>query len=255
MSHTVDGLAVSTAAAGVEASSTVEKALRLVELVAPGKKSLAELTRTSGFSRSTTHRLASLLVKHRYLEHRDSQYGLGSRFLELGERKRTELHFLRAAQPIARRYSERTGETVHLAVLQGTDMQLMDKLVGSRQLQVNSFIGQTNRAYRTGVGKAMIAARPEAEWANFLMHTDELTRERLLEDLRVTKERGYAIDIEESNTGVCCVAAAIRDSGGRQIAAVSFNGASIYLTAERIAELAPVIVECARDISDAIRGL
>lgn len=255
MSGTLDSsMSSNIRESGSETSSTVEKALQLIELVADSKSSLAELTSASGFSRSTTHRLASLLVKHRYLEHRDNQYSLGSRFLELGERRRAELHFLRAAQPIARRYSEQTGETIHLAVLQGADMQLMDKIVGSRQLQVNSFVGQTNRAYRTGVGKAMIATRPESEWQHFLADLDAQARSRLLYDLAQTKARGYAIDIEESNFGVCCVAAAIQHTGERQLAAVSFNGASVYLTHERIKELAPVIVECAREIEVAIQG-
>lgn len=255
MSQAADSSVVNGArAAGSETSSTVEKALQLIELVAQRRRSLAELTRASGFSRSTTHRLASLLVKHRYLEYHDNEYALGARFLELGDRKRAELHFLRAAQPIARRYSQQTGETVHLAVLQGTDMQLMDKIVGVRQLQVNSYVGQKNRAYRTGVGKAMIAARPEDQWEHYLADLSASDRQQLLADLAETRSRGYAIDIEESNVGVCCVAAAIRDSAGQQIAAVSFNGASVYLTPERIAELAPVIVECAHSIERAIRG-
>src|SRR5690625_1305322 len=237
-----------------ETSSTVEKALQLIELVAERRRSLAELTSASGLSRSPTHRLASVLVKHRSQKHRDNQSSLGLRFLELGDRRRAELLFLRAAQPIARRYCEQTGETVHLAVLQGTDMQLMDKIVGKRQLQVNSFVGQTNRAYRTGVGKAMIATRPESEWQHFLTDLDDEGRARLLDDLTLTKARGYAIDIEESNIGVCCVAAAIRHTGERQLAAVSFNGPSVYLTPERIEALTPVLVECAREIEAAIRG-
>lgn len=236
------------------ANSTVIKALKLIDLVAEGNLSLNELTTASGFSRSTTHRLAASLVKHRFLEYADQKYTLGFRLLELGERKKAELHIARVAKPIAQRFAEQTGETVHLAVLDGVHMILIEKIVGRRQLQVNSYVGQRTRAYRTGVGKALIAARPEEEWEYFLSGTDDEARARLLDELQGVRRSGYALDLEESNTGVCCVAAVIRDPGGRPLAAVSFNGASLYLSREVLEKLAPVIKECAGEVERAIRS-
>ncbi|HNQ99655.1 MAG TPA: IclR family transcriptional regulator [Trueperaceae bacterium] len=233
-------------------STTLEKALQLVELVSDGDLSLQELCQASGFSRSTTHRLAASLVKYRYLESKEQRYSLGYRLLELGEKKKASLRFTKVAKPIAHNYCERTGETVHIAVLDGSYSVIVDRIVGSRQLQVNAYIGQRTPAYMTGVGKAMIASQPEHEWLYFLSGIGRRERARLLIEFSDIKERGYALDLEESASGVACVATTVYSPSGQAIAGVSFNGAIAYLTPERLVELAPTIRGCAREIEKAM---
>lgn len=171
-------------------STTLEKALQLVELVSDGDLSLQQLCQASGFSRSTTHRLAASLVKHRYLENKAQRYSLGYRFLELGEKKKSSLQFTKAAKPIAQNYCERTGETVHIAVLDGIYSMVVDRIIGSRQLQVNAYVGQRTLAYRTGAGKAMIASQPEREWLFFLNGIGRKERTRQLVEFAEIKEMG-----------------------------------------------------------------
>ncbi|MBX3140515.1 MAG: IclR family transcriptional regulator [Trueperaceae bacterium] len=233
-------------------STTLEKALQLVELVSDGDLSLQQLCQASGFSRSTTHRLAASLVKHRYLENKAQRYSLGYRFLELGEKKKSSLQFTKAAKPIAQNYCERTGETVHIAVLDGIYSMVVDRIIGSRQLQVNAYVGQRTLAYRTGAGKAMIASQPEREWLFFLNGIGRKERTRQLVEFAEIKERGYALDLEESASGVACVATAIYGPSGQVVAGVSFNGAITDLTRERLVELAPTIRACAKEIEKAM---
>jgi DNA-binding IclR family transcriptional regulator len=233
---------------------TVEKALHLLDLISEQDLSLQELAEASGFSRSTTHRLASLLIQQRYLESENQRYTLGYRVLELGARKRARLQISKVAQPIMKQYAERTSETVHLAVLDGTHIVIIEKVTGTRQLQVNSFVGLRNMARNTGVGRALIAAHPENEWPAYLEGLASAEQEELHGQLREVRQKGYALDLEASNVGVCCVATVIRDETRSVTGAVSFNGAKVYLPRERLEELAPVILECAQEIGVALRS-
>ena len=234
-------------------SSTVGRALRLLEFVVDGEKTLNQLAALSGFSRSATHRLAGELVRHRYLQRSEHGYGLGYRLLELGERKKAGLGISRTAMPLLQAYCERTGETVHLAVLDGTHIVILERIVGTRQLQVNAYVGQRTPAYRTAVGKALISARPEREWPMFLAGMSVDDRRRTQAELHAARSHRYAFDLEESNVGVCCVAAAIGCEREHAVAAVSFNGAHLHLTEDRLRALAPVIVECADEVSRALQ--
>lgn len=237
-----------------QAKGTVEKALRLLELISEQDLSLQELAHASGFSRSTTHRLAALLIQQRYVDSENQKYTLGYRVLELGARKRARLQITKVAKPIMKQYAEKTSETLHLAVLDGVHIVIIEKVAGTRQLQVNSYVGLRNLARKTGVGRALIAARPEDEWPAYLEGLGPAEQDEICKELLEVKEQGYALDLEASNIGVCCVASVIRDKVGSVLGAVSFNGATVYLPRKRLEKLAPAIKECAREIGLAMRS-
>src|SRR4051812_8425878 len=103
-------------------SLVLEKAVRLVELVAGGTDSLSGLAAKAELSKSTAHRILATLVASDYLSLEDRHYQLGYKFLEYGELKRSAFAFVNRLRPITERWVRETNDTIHLAVMDGADM-------------------------------------------------------------------------------------------------------------------------------------
>lgn len=242
-------------------SNAVKKALNLIELVAAGNESLGALAKAAGMPKSTVHRLAATLVDEGFLVRDDTGYRLGYRLLELGHMIREQNYLVAAAREPMRRLSELTSETVHLGELDGTHIVFLEKVAGNRGITMASRIGLRNLAQVTALGKVMISHRPETEWPAHLVDGIErrtpytiVSLRELVEELRHVRTVGYALDREENELGIRCVAAPIRDYAGRVVAAVSISGASVYVTEERQLELVEDIRATAREISRQLGG-
>ncbi len=237
-------------------SLVVDKALRLIELVADGNHLLSELVDQSELSRSTTHRLLSTLVQHGYLSYVERRYEIGFRFLELGERKRKSLSFIDVMRPELERYAHMLGDTLHLAILDGHDIILIERIAGNRELQIRSHIGQRAPAFRTAVGKALISRRPPTTWNAYLSKVPaDYARPpaQLREDFRNASRQRYATDYNEVSVGTCGIASAF--PVGRNLdVAVSINGATVYFPPERMEKLAVTVVELARQLANCVSG-
>lgn len=237
-------------------SQTVLRALTLLEAVAEGTGSLEVLSAAAGFSRSTTHRLLSTLTRAGYLRHEPrAGYLLGPRLIELGFKAHGQLHLPSLARPHLTWLAQLSQETVHLGVLDGTDVVYLDKVEGTRGLQMASHIGGHAPAQATALGKAILSALPEKEWlAHFIPNLQRTPKtitdpQRFQQEIACVAARGYALDLEENEPGIRCIAAPIRDGSGRGVAAVSISSAVIYMDNDRIAESIPWVVETAQRIS------
>lgn len=235
-------------------SLVIDKALRLIELVADGNHLLAELVAHSELPRSTTHRLLSTLVQHGYLSYVERRYEIGYRFLELGERKRRSLAFIDVMRPELERHARTLGDTIHLAILDGVDIILIERIAGNRELQIRSHIGQRAPAFRTAVGKALIGRRPPTTWNAYLRGVPAdytRTHAMLREDFRNANKQGFATDYNEVSVGTCGIASAF--SAGKNLdVAVSINGATVYFPPERMDELAVTVVEIAERLASLV---
>ena len=126
----------------------------------------------------------------------------------------------------------RTGETVQVAVLDGREVVYVERIDSPHTLRLFLEVGRRNWAHSTGTGKALLAYLPEDELRAVLDGWDmpALTpytitdRARLLEELKETRRRGYALNLNESEVGVLSVSAPIRDRSGRVVAALSVAG-------------------------------
>lgn len=228
-------------------SLVVAKALKLVDAVARGQETLSELVGSSGLSRSTTHRLLSSLVAQGYLDYSARRYGLGYRLLELGEAKRRSLRFLDPLQPVLRRYADLTFDTIHVALLDGTDIVLVECVAGQRELQIRSYVGQRAAAFSTAVGKALIGQRPTAEWPDFIRNLPNgypKSRAVILADFETARRRRVGVDRDEVSIGTCGIASTFMVGEGLR-AAVSINGATVYFDEDRLARLNETVLELA----------
>lgn len=238
------------------ASQTVLRALALLQAVGEGCRSLEDLAATVGLTRSTTHRLLSTLAWAGYLRHEPREgYLLGPRLMELGFKAHAQLHLPSLAHPHLERLSATSQETVHLGVLDGKEVVYIDKVQGQRELQMASFIGARVPAQATALGKALISALPQPEWLTHFtpgLRRTPHTRadpDCFLQEIARVADSGYALDLEENEAGIRCIAAPVRDASGRGVAAVSISSAAIYLDDDRLPTLIPLVVETARRIS------
>jgi DNA-binding IclR family transcriptional regulator len=214
----------------------LERAIRILGLLSDGKpRSLQTLSREIKLSTSTTFRQLSTLSLHRYVERDEQtgQYTLGLACLELAQAYYKGNDVRRAALPELDRLRNETRETVHLAVLDEMEVVYIEKLEGLQPIGLmGSRVGGRAPAYCTGVGKALLAGIPHDEvrrsfagkrFRRYTPHTI-MTLKELFTELAAVNARGYALDKEEHEAGVCCVAAPIRDMKGDVIAALSVSG-------------------------------
>lgn len=193
---------------------------------------VSELARQTGLAKSTVHRLAAELVGLGLLDHDDGGdgYRLGMRLFELGELVPTHRSLSDAALPIMEDLRAATQARIHLAVLQGIDVVYVE-ILGGFGLDLASRTGGRLPAHATGVGKVMLAyagagalrARIDAGLPPLTSRTIA-TAEALTLELRKIRTVGFALDLEESTLGVCCVAAPVFGPDRKIAAALSVTG-------------------------------
>src|SRR5262245_36328756 len=161
---------VTDAASG---SQTLHRALgTLLRIGESGSRglTLAECSAALGYSKPTVHRILRTLAGRGFVsvDGERGRYTLGVANLRLGMAFLEQLDLRQEALPILRDLGERTGETVHLGVLDGSDVVYIEKVESRHAVRMFSQIGRTMPAHTTGIGKAILAYLPEAELAKVL---------------------------------------------------------------------------------------
>ncbi|MFE3851748.1 IclR family transcriptional regulator [Streptomyces griseorubiginosus] len=246
-----------------EQRTAVDKALTLLKSLAEldGEIGVSELARRNGMSKSTAFRLLGILQRNDLVDRVGSDYRLGTRLFDIGSRVYgTDALVLqeRLLPHLADLY-ELTHETVHLAMLHGTDIVYVNKLHGHRAARSPSRIGARLPAYCTGVGKALLAfdhdAAEAAITAGLLARTEYTLADSDLfqADLRRIRQEGIAYDRQEAVLGLTCVAVPVMGSAGRPVAALSIAGADRRFDPARFAPaLRRVAFEAGRTINAAM---
>ncbi len=241
---------------GLTGSQTLIRGLDVLEAVAAGTTILAALADTLGLHRSTTHRLASTLVGRRYLSFAPRVgYALGPKLLELGFQARAQMSLQRVAREHIETLAAGTGDTVHLGILDGPRAFYLDKIAGGRRVEISSRIGERQPLRSTGLGKALILDESEARWRDLYEYEDregteyEVPLTVWLQRMREYARAGYALDLEENEDRIRCVAAPVRDATNNIVGAVSVSSAAQYMDDARMQSLAQEVRNAARMIS------
>ena len=222
--------------------------------------SLADMARRTGLPKSTLSRITAEMVEYRYLERHPRGFTLGLRFFELGEQASRPRSLRRLAYAKMEELRSRSGNTVHLAVLEGNEVVYIDKLAARTTPALPSRIGGRMPAFATGVGKALLAfASQDVEdrvidnglWA---VGPKTITEPGALRtELARIRKVGYAVEVEESAVDSCCVAAPILNgAGGQPIAAISLSGS---FTPAEIDEKSALVTTAARALSRAAQAM
>jgi DNA-binding IclR family transcriptional regulator len=243
-------------AKSLSGSQTIIRGLDVLEAVAAGATSLAALCETLGLNRSTMHRLAATLVAKRYLSFTPRVgYALGPKLLELGFQARAQMSLPRVAREHIEVLAANTGDTVHLGILDGSRALYLDKIAGSRRVEISSRIGEVQPLRSTGLGKALILDETEARWRQLYEYEDRDGRhygvrlDTWLIRMRQYAKAGYALDLEENEDRIRCVAAPVRDAASKIVGAISVSSAAQYMNDARMQDLAEEVRNAARMIS------
>jgi DNA-binding IclR family transcriptional regulator len=194
--------------------------------------SLVELSRRTGLAKSTVHRIVGELVTLRVLERQPAGdgYRLGMWLFERGELVPEHRSLSEAALPVMEDLREATRQRIHLAVLEGVDVVYVE-ILGTGGLEVVSRTGGRLPAHATGVGKAILAYSPAATvQARIEAGLPRLTPRTictpggLVRELRKIRSIGMALDLEEAQLGVSCVAAPVFGADHKVTAGLSVTG-------------------------------
>mgnify|MGYP001049078699 FL=1 len=251
-----DSPARTAGAKGLPGSQTLIRGLDVMEAAALGMVHLGALSESLELNRSTTHRLAATLVERRYLSFSPrTGYALGPKLLELGFQARAQSSLPRIAHEHIEALSAGTGDTVHLGILDGARALYLDKIQGTRRVEVGSRIGDRQPLRSTGLGKALILDESESCWRKFYEYEDREGRRygvglsKWLRRMHDYAAAGYALDLEESEDRIRCVAAPVRDASKKIVGAISVSSAAQYMDDARMQDLAQKVRNTALAIS------
>lgn len=242
--------------AGVGAGSqTLMRGLDVIEAIADRSMILSELADRLGLTKSTTHRLANALVDRGYLAYTPrAGYRLGAKLLQLGFLAQSQIDLIQVAHEHLERLSARTGDTVHLGILDSDQALYLDKVPGHRRITISSRVGDRQPLSPTGLGKALMLDHDPAYWvARFERDqetgTHHIDRTLWLERMKEYAAAGRAYDLEENEDQIRCVAAPVRNVSGRIVGAISVSSAAQYMDDDRMAALTSDVVGTAQEIS------
>lgn len=233
--------------------------LVLETLAETGPVPLADLCRHLDLNKSTVHRLLSSLIYMGYVK-QDSEtgkYALSFKLLTLSNKLMSHMDILETVRPFLKKLSEETGETVHFVQLDGLDAVYIYKEESyQNSIRMVSKVGSRIPLYCSGVGKAMAADMPEPQireiWDNspiqkLTPHTI-IHYTQFLEKIKEVQQKGYALDDEENELGVRCIAVSIPDFKGRPKYAFSISAPVARMSDKRIEELSKIVLHIKKEI-------
>ena len=220
---------------------------------------LAALAETVRLHKSTVHRLATVLERHRLVE-RDAntgRYRLGLKLFELGSRAVAHLDLAGRAAAALKRLVFETGETAHLCILDRGEVLSLSHCESPRTIRTPSTVGRRTSPHCTSAGKALLAHLPEEELDDVIARLGlrAYTRNtvtvpaQLKLELETVRARGWALDNEEVEENLRCIGAPVRNFSGKVVAAVSIAGPAFRLTNDTIPMLARAVVKAADRVS------
>lgn len=208
-------------------------------------QSLMDITRATGLHKSTVFRILDTLEQLEWIR-RDPQtgtYRLGFGLFELGSRAIQGLNFYEASIGHLKELVKITQQTVHLVVHDNGKALYINKVEEPGAIVVQpSQIGLRLPLYCTAVGKVLLSDMPPAK-VTALLEKEGMARitantidepAALFADLAGIREQGYALDDEEIQVGLRCVAAPVRDFTGKVVAAISVSGLTAVFSEERL---------------------
>lgn len=232
--------------------------LRLIEaLCRAGEPArLAELASAADLSKPTAHRLLSVLTEENWAVAREGgRYGIGpsaravAAMVGSGTRE--------SADSVLTDLQRRAGHTVHLGIRSGDRLVYTHKVEGTEGLAMASRVGSEQPLHSTAIGKCILADFDDQELAAFvgragLARRSEqtiTTLDALRRELAGVRAQGYALDEQENEASIRCLAAPIRASGGRAVGAVSVSTVTFMTEREELLALRHDVLDTAKRLT------
>ncbi|GGE24452.1 IclR family transcriptional regulator [Marinithermofilum abyssi] len=239
----------------------VDRALRILDLFNEHESELkiTDISERMHLHKSTVHSLLKTLQSHGYIEQNpeNGKYRLGMKLFERGNFVIQGLD----VRNIVKRYlldlSVKTGYTVHLVILDGKEGVYIDKVEGTSGVVMYSRIGRRVPIHSSAVGKVLVAFKSDEELREilagyaFVAHTENTitNEEAFLKELEKVRSLGYAVDNQENEPGVYCIAVPIRNHLGQVVAAMSISTPIAGLGKEKTDTVLTLLKQAGEEIS------
>lgn len=241
---------------------SVDRALSILQLLAEESSdglALTEISRRLGLNQSTCHHLLSTLRVRRFVsqDEESRRYRLGIKAVEVGQAAMQQVDLVRVALPQMEELMASVQENVNLVVLDNDSVVYVAQVPCDRTVRMFTRIGERAPLHCTGVGKVLLAGLPKEERSD-LIDRLELPRftaaticdgDLLKQELEQVATQGYAMDRDEREEDVTCIAAPLRDYSGEVVAGVSISAPSSRLDEAQQQELLPYLLAAADKIS------
>ncbi|MCH3908743.1 MAG: IclR family transcriptional regulator [Sphaerochaeta sp.] len=242
---------------------SVDRALAIIEVLSSHPKGLGllDLSREVSLNKTTTYRLLCAIMNHGWVtkDATTGKYRLTLMLFELGSRVSARTNVLTIARPYLEDLSAQFRETVHLVIRDGSDVVYLYKEDSlNRSVKMGSQVGNRYPMYCTGVGKAILAYLSEEDLEEVWKSSHVVARtqttitslDAMKKELAETRKRGWAVDNEENEIGVRCVAAPILSRKGYPVASISIASSVFHITKETIGNYAEAVMDTAKIISE-----
>lgn len=244
---------------------SLDRAMEVFEFLSEGQgKTLTALAQDLSQSPATVYRILVTLEGRGLVEFDASQqiWHIGPRAFVIGARFLRRTSLVERARPILRGLMEGTGETANLGIEQNGQVLFVSQVETHASIRAFFPPGTLSRLHASGIGKALMAQMDEARIDRLLSdHPPErfteytlTTRAELMEDLRVSRLRGYAIDGEERNLGMRCIAAPVFDANGEAVAGISVSGPTSRIGPDQVTGFSANVLSAATGLTASIGG-
>jgi len=244
---------------------SVDRALYLLETIAEagGETTLTDLSNRTGLNISTCHHLLATLIQRGFVAKIPGRrlYALGTRIVYLSHAC-LQVDLPRRAEPYLEKINEKTGETVHLATLQGDSVVMLAVKEARHAVRVDTGrIGRIEAPHATSLGKAIFAWLPESDLHRFFVNGMKRCTEHTITDAKAfhddmckVRREGFSFDREEHLPGVICIGAAIRDQAGTVVGAISASTPLMRATDSHLALMREEITSASHALSAEFGG-
>ena len=219
---------------------------------------ISSLAKRLGLAKSTVHRLAVTLAAEGFLEQNPDtgRYRLGLSLFTLGALARRRMDVSNVSRPLLGVLRDKYQEATTLAILSGPSIMFLHNLESGQAIGTRAHIGDLKPAYCTAEGRVLLAFSPPPVLAAVLAEPREQRTSKTLVETKAlqqlldeVRQAGYAIDDEESEEGMRCLAAPVRDISGKVVAAVGLAGPTQRLTKKDLRAMASEVVATGEAVS------
>jgi DNA-binding IclR family transcriptional regulator len=207
---------------------------------------IGDIAKELGLNKTTVYRLLTAMERFGLVERTPvgESYRLGLKLHELGTRAIESRSVRGEARPLLVELARRSGESVHLAVPGPRGAICLDQVESNTMFMVRTPIGSTFEPHCSAIGKAVVAFLPEEEldallsahpWNKYTIHTRTAPAD-IKKDLQQVVRRGYALDKQETEIGISCIAVPLHLPFGRGVAAVGLSGPTNRIRGKALAE-------------------
>ncbi len=247
---------------------SVERALKILDVLSTGHEAglpLHQISSEVGINPSTARHLLGTMVAAQVVEQDPStkHYRLGIHLIELGNSALSSTGLARIARPFLEKLWDQTGKNVTLLLFHGLMRTAIVNMATHETLSARPAPIEINTMHATGSGKLLLAYLPDQEFAQFMKQTrlDRFNQntitdpQKLVEELRDIRQKGYAIDREEHGIGIRCIATPVRDASWRVVGCLDLVFPVFNVSEEQIAAWVAASSSIAQELTSQLKAI